>query len=239
VRHAALALAAALIFAISTVAPAQTIDPSNMVSGVDSTSIDTGYQRTFYTVPPAQNLVLTDMATQVSSNWALLYDDAVLRSVMLRQFGGTGNTSCNVLSLTTGIVFRAGHQLTLQILDNQVVRFSWSDLVPAVVGIEPTAQPDQRPGFSLGPHPSGQTVELRFELAKPADVSLRIYDVAGRLVTTLADARLPAGRHDLSWTGKTASGEPAACSPIAISANRLLTEPALPALPGTVVSAAK
>jgi flagellar hook assembly protein FlgD len=53
-------------------------------------------------------------------------------------------------------------------------------------------------------------VELRFELEKSADVSLRIYDVAGRLVTTLADARLPAGRHDLSWTGCTSRGEPAA-----------------------------
>jgi hypothetical protein len=209
------AVRAALVFCAlgALVAPhadAQSIHPLNMVSGVDSVSSADGYQKTFYTVPSGQTFVLTDMTTEASSNKALLFDGSVLRYIPTRvAIGGIGQ-SCNYLSLATGIAFKGGHQLTLAIGDNPVVRFSWSGyLVPSVVGVAPS-ETEQRLGFALTPNPSGQVVELRFELRKAADVSLRIYDVQGRLVATLADARMRAGRHDLSWTGMTGDGAMAA-----------------------------
>jgi hypothetical protein len=50
--------------------------------------------------------------------------------------------------------------------------------------------------------------EVRLELALPAkgDVSVRVYDVRGRLVSTLADGELPAGRHLLNWGGEGRPG---------------------------------
>ncbi len=193
---------------MSPPANAQSIHPLNMVSGVDSVSSTDGYQKTFYTVAPGQTLVLTDLTTEATSNRALLFDDSALRYITNR--GQVGTTSPNNISLTTGLVFQAGHKLTLQEYDNGPTRFSWSGyLVPAVVGVAPS-ETEQRLGFALTPNPSGQVVELRFELRKAAEVSLRIYDVQGRLVTTLADARMPAGRHDLSWTGRARDGVMAA-----------------------------
>jgi hypothetical protein len=187
---------------------AQPIHPLNMVSGVDSVSSIDGYQKAFYTVPPGQTLVLTDLATEATSNRALLFDASGLRYIANR--GEVFTMSHNYFSLTTGLVFQAGQQLILQVNDNGPTRFTWSGyLAPAVVGVVPS-ETEQRLGFALTPNPSGQVVELRFELRKAADVSLRIYDVQGRLVTTLADARMAAGRHDLSWTGKTRDGAIAA-----------------------------
>ena len=203
-RLLALALAtAALLLPVPTVTLAQQIHPINMVSGVDSTSDVSNYQRTFYTVPAGMDLVLTDMTTQGSANPVLLFENSsVLRYVL------TKTPTSNFMTLATGLVFQPGSTLTLLVLDSGWTRFAWSGyLVPEVVGGAPNEDTERRLGFAVGPNPSGQVVELRFELGKPADVSLRIYDVQGRLVTTLADARLPAGRHDLTWTGKNTNGE--------------------------------
>jgi hypothetical protein len=48
----------------------------------------------------------------------------------------------------------------------------------------------------------------RFELALPvkSDVSVRVYDVRGRLVALLADGQMPEGRHLLSWGGEGRPG---------------------------------
>lgn len=42
--------------------------------------------------------------------------------------------------------------------------------------------------------------------AKTGMVRLRIYDVAGRLVRTLADGAHPAGRHEVVWNGTDHAG---------------------------------
>jgi len=42
---------------------------------------------------------------------------------------------------------------------------------------------------------------VRFGLARADRVQLRIYDVSGRLVRTLADRSFPAGDHELRWDG--------------------------------------
>jgi len=49
------------------------------------------------------------------------------------------------------------------------------------------------------PNPFRTYGSITFNLPEAADVRLRIYDVAGRLVTTLVWAPLPAGRHTVDW----------------------------------------
>ena len=63
------------------------------------------------------------------------------------------------------------------------------------------------------PNPFNPMTEIRFDLSQGGRVSLRIYDVAGRLVRTLVDKDMSAGRnHTVVWNGlddqnnKVASG---------------------------------
>jgi len=58
------------------------------------------------------------------------------------------------------------------------------------------------------PNPFNPMTEIRFELAAPQAVSLRIYDVTGRLVRELADGPLPTGPHTRVWQGRDDSGRP-------------------------------
>lgn len=61
------------------------------------------------------------------------------------------------------------------------------------------------------PNPFNPRVTISYTLPHEALTTLRIYDVAGRLVRSLVDAFLTAGPHNTAWDGRTASGE-AACS---------------------------
>ncbi len=56
------------------------------------------------------------------------------------------------------------------------------------------------------PNPAGPGVSLAVTVPREADVTLRIYDVRGALVRTLADERLGAGRHERRWDGRDDGG---------------------------------
>jgi hypothetical protein len=57
------------------------------------------------------------------------------------------------------------------------------------------------------PNPVSTGTSISFVLPRDDRVSLRIYDVSGRLVTTLAEGRLAAGPHAVTWDGRTPAGE--------------------------------
>ena len=59
------------------------------------------------------------------------------------------------------------------------------------------------------PNPARRDVLLRFELAQAGAARLILTDASGREVASLVDGRLDAGRHELHWNGRTASGQPA------------------------------
>jgi hypothetical protein len=56
------------------------------------------------------------------------------------------------------------------------------------------------------PNPFMGTTMLHFDIPKDVDVSLQIFDVQGRLVKSLIDQPLPAGRYDLGWDGRDHQG---------------------------------
>jgi pimeloyl-ACP methyl ester carboxylesterase len=60
------------------------------------------------------------------------------------------------------------------------------------------------------PNPFGGETRVRCLLSRPGRVVARIYTLAGRTVTTLADDHLGAGEHELRWNGRDAAGRPAA-----------------------------
>jgi hypothetical protein len=56
------------------------------------------------------------------------------------------------------------------------------------------------------PIQQGEAV-LHFGLARAGRVEIKIFDVSGRLVRTLADRRFPAGEHELTWDGSDNAGQ--------------------------------
>jgi len=64
-------------------------------------------------------------------------------------------------------------------------------------------------GFALDqnyPNPFNPVTHIEFDLAAPSDVRLTVYDLLGREVTTLLDARCESGRHGVEWNGRDADG---------------------------------
>ncbi|MBN2565540.1 MAG: endonuclease, partial [Candidatus Eisenbacteria bacterium] len=60
------------------------------------------------------------------------------------------------------------------------------------------------------PNPFGPATTIRFTLGREAGVSLRVFDVAGRLVRVLAGGTLPGGDHEVVWDGRDENGREAA-----------------------------
>jgi hypothetical protein len=53
--------------------------------------------------------------------------------------------------------------------------------------------------FGARPNPFSSGTALHFAIPAPARVTLKMYDVNGRLVTKLVDENLSAGRHRVEW----------------------------------------
>jgi len=91
-----------------------------------------------------------------------------------------------------------------------------SRLLPSGVEEKPTGNPwvtHRVDGIELAPsrpNPVVRGTELAFELENPAQTSLRIYDLSGKLVRTLVTGTLAAGSHTARWDTRDESGKPVA-----------------------------
>lgn len=61
-------------------------------------------------------------------------------------------------------------------------------------------------GLSLYPNPASQFALLKFELLNPAQISLKVMDIAGRMLKSIVHQELDAGRHEVEF--KTESFPP-------------------------------
>jgi len=82
---------------------------------------------------------------------------------------------------------------------------SWSD--PNAVSVDPGVRSGDELALAASPSPFTHSSTLSWNLSAPTPVRARVYDLAGRLVATLVDARQAAGRHVAVWDGRAASGE--------------------------------
>ncbi|MBI4725932.1 T9SS type A sorting domain-containing protein [candidate division TA06 bacterium] len=57
------------------------------------------------------------------------------------------------------------------------------------------------------PNPFKQLTTINYQLATPGQVSLKIYNISGRLVKTLADRVQGAGEHSVKWDGRDDNGK--------------------------------
>jgi hypothetical protein len=67
--------------------------------------------------------------------------------------------------------------------------------IPAAFGLSTAA-----------PNPFRAAASLRFDLPRPCHTTVKVYDIAGRLVTTLVDDDREAGSHEVTWRGLDRNG---------------------------------
>jgi hypothetical protein len=79
-----------------------------------------------------------------------------------------------------------------------------------VTGDDPMPLPDATFLSQNFPNPFNPVTNIGFGIQESGHVSLRIYDAAGRLVTTLVDESRPAGRYTTEWNGQNTDGSSAA-----------------------------
>lgn len=85
------------------------------------------------------------------------------------------------------------------------------DLYQYVDPVASHASPDLPHRFSISqnyPNPFNPTTTISYSLPEQATVRMTIFNVQGSEITTLFDARRPAGRYDLQWDGVNHAGSP-------------------------------
>ena len=80
-----------------------------------------------------------------------------------------------------------------------------------VVGLAEDKAGPKPPGLEtglgvVGPNPMIGRTRIRYAVAAPARVLLRVYDPSGRAVRTLADAEVTPGNHEVEWDGTDHQG---------------------------------
>jgi hypothetical protein len=85
-----------------------------------------------------------------------------------------------------------------------------------ITGETPSALPDFKVTFNDNnfnrlnyPNPFNSRTIIEFELQKPQEVVINIYDILGRELIRLVSGNYSAGKHRIVWDGKDRSGHPA------------------------------
>lgn len=74
------------------------------------------------------------------------------------------------------------------------------------IGLEPAP----RLGLCASPNPFYSVASISFELSEPGYTSIKVFDLAGRIVCSLAESELGAGQYSYIWNGRSQGGEPVA-----------------------------
>lgn len=93
--------------------------------------------------------------------------------------------------------------------DYEVLGGFWGSVAAQVVDVvddTPANMPRVFRVHQASPNPFNPTTTIRYELPAAAHVSLRIFDLQGKLVTVLADGVAPAGHHMVRWDGNDHQG---------------------------------
>lgn len=67
------------------------------------------------------------------------------------------------------------------------------------IGLEPAP----RLGLCASPNPFYSVASISFELSEPGYTSIKVFDLAGRIVCSLAESELGAGQYSYIWNGRS------------------------------------
>ena len=123
---------------------------------------------------------------------------------------GPGNfvtSTPDTLVLDGGWSWEAGYWYKVAAVDVHGNESIYAVLGPdAVTGDDPMPVPEATFLSQNWPNPFNPITNIGFGIKEPAHVSLRIYNAAGRLVTTLIDESRPAGQYEAIWNGTGDTG---------------------------------
>jgi hypothetical protein len=86
----------------------------------------------------------------------------------------------------------------------------WGVPFAPTTAASPPAAPAAFRLLGVRPNPSTSEAAIVFDLSAPSPVEVRVFDVGGRMIRTLATGGRAAGRHVLRWDGRDDVGAPAA-----------------------------
>ncbi len=118
-----------------------------------------------------------------------------------------GNAQTITVTLDASGVAAGVYQGSLQVNSN-----GGNVNIPVTVNVDENVATDEAEvpeGFQLAqnyPNPFNPSTRIEYTLAQPAEVNVRVFDLAGRLVTTLEARTRPAGTFALTWDGRNAAG---------------------------------
>ncbi|MFO7639293.1 MAG: S8 family serine peptidase, partial [bacterium] len=116
---------------------------------------------------------------------------------------GSTTVGINDSTTATGIqVLYDGsyHRGALPIVPGRAIKFTTEE---PMTGVADSPQPAglERYGLVVAPNPFTRSATVHYQLAREAEVLLRVYDAAGRAVRTLVEGRQPAGARFAVWNG--------------------------------------
>jgi hypothetical protein len=118
---------------------------------------------------------------------------------------------CDTLLLDDGWSWETGYWYKVAAVDIHGNESGYAVLGPEMVtGDDPMPVPGATFLAQNWPNPFNPATTITFGIKESGHVSLRIYDAAGRLVTTLIDEMRPAGSYSTGWNGCGADGTRAA-----------------------------
>jgi outer membrane protein assembly factor BamB len=109
----------------------------------------------------------------------------------------------------TGVVYTVNASVILNGDDNSYNDNLTADIKTVLGTTTDTGDESGTPALYLGqcyPNPFNPSTTIRFGLDEPSVLTLRVYDVSGKLVRTLISGRRDSGEHDEVWNGTDDSG---------------------------------
>ncbi|RKZ08847.1 hypothetical protein DRQ05_00760 [bacterium] len=163
-----------------------------------------------YGTCPARFDCLDKNGTSSGDKYALDYPDYN----GTHYYAGIQNTNLNGAGYTARTMWFGFSFMTIRDIENSSPPIRFKILKEVVDWFENTTNPDitgdETPAvYSLAqnvPNPFNPSTTIRFNMKAKGHVSLKVYNVAGRLVKTLADGVFNAGSHSVDWDGTNNSG---------------------------------
>jgi len=143
---------------------------------------------------PDHFLVLSKPYDAPASEWAAITVPGNSRGYLL---GGLNAETWYQLKVAS--VYNPGPSEVYLESDTQLANLSF----PSQIEDDTPALPGRLTNY---PNPFNPSTSIAFETSGPGRVSLRIYDIKGRLVRTLLDSELSAGEHITTWDGNDGQG---------------------------------
>jgi hypothetical protein len=144
--------------------------------------------------------------------WGEAWIDEIMAGDHLEHIGTADDTAFSDGSLMNGVTY----YYKVSVVDTFGVDGPVSaavSVVPGMVGVdEPPVELGRVTALRLGcPNPFSSGTTLSFAVPDPGrQVRISVYDVSGRLVSTLVDQWVTGGSHSVQWDGRTDRGADAA-----------------------------